>query len=201
MVTSSTVQQARRRASPSSWTSAPDCPHPATCTRSPSGLHRNPGFYVDNDPVVLAHAWALLTSSPEGRTGYIRADLRDPAEILDAPQAREVLDFTRPAGPRRGRQHPGTRRPLLRGTTGCIPAACPTRRSVTASWYAGPLRVPFPGEARPRSGARGTWRRCARLRRARGGDRPLARRGLLLPRRAAVRRSPRKQGARPGRGW
>jgi S-adenosyl methyltransferase len=53
-------------------------------------------LYVDNDPVVPAHAWALLTSSPEGRTGHVRADLRDPAEILDAPQAREVLDFTRP---------------------------------------------------------------------------------------------------------
>jgi len=52
--------------------------------------------YVDNDPLVLAHARALLTSTPEGRTAYIQADLRDPAGILAAPAAREVLDFTQP---------------------------------------------------------------------------------------------------------
>lgn len=50
--------------------------------------------YVDNDPVVLAHARALLTSGPEGRTDYIDADLRDPARILE--QAAETLDFGRP---------------------------------------------------------------------------------------------------------
>src|SRR5260370_15854313 len=37
--------------------------------------------YADNDPLVLAHAPSLLTSSPEGRTAYIQADLRDPASI------------------------------------------------------------------------------------------------------------------------
>ena len=52
--------------------------------------------YVDNDPLVLAHARALLTSSPEGRTAYIPADLRDPAAILADPVTREVLDFSRP---------------------------------------------------------------------------------------------------------
>ena len=50
--------------------------------------------YVDNDPLVLAHARALLTSSPEGVTGYIDADLHDPETILAA--AAETLDFTRP---------------------------------------------------------------------------------------------------------
>ncbi|MEU0166951.1 SAM-dependent methyltransferase [Streptomyces iakyrus] len=50
--------------------------------------------YVDNDPVVLAHARALLTSGPEGRTDYIDADLRDPARILE--QAAKTLDFGRP---------------------------------------------------------------------------------------------------------
>ncbi|MEV7061953.1 SAM-dependent methyltransferase [Streptomyces collinus] len=50
--------------------------------------------YVDNDPVVLAHARALLTSGPEGRTDYIDADLRDPARILE--QAAKTLDFDRP---------------------------------------------------------------------------------------------------------
>jgi SAM-dependent methyltransferase len=52
--------------------------------------------YVDNDPMVLAHARALLTSSPEGRTGYIHADLRDPSSILADPVTRDVLDFGQP---------------------------------------------------------------------------------------------------------
>ncbi|SEG54993.1 S-adenosyl methyltransferase [Thermomonospora echinospora] len=50
--------------------------------------------YVDNDPLVLAHARALLTSSPEGATTYIDADLHDPGRILD--EARKTLDFDRP---------------------------------------------------------------------------------------------------------
>src|SRR6201996_4906695 len=50
--------------------------------------------YVDNDPVVLAHARALLTSSREGKTAYLDADLREPAKILG--QAAEVLDFSQP---------------------------------------------------------------------------------------------------------
>jgi hypothetical protein len=52
--------------------------------------------YVDNDPLVLAHAHALLTSASEGRTAYIHADLRSPEGILSATAVREVLDFTRP---------------------------------------------------------------------------------------------------------
>ncbi|MEV5824713.1 SAM-dependent methyltransferase [Spirillospora sp. NPDC052242] len=52
--------------------------------------------YVDNDPVVLVHARALLTSSPEGRTAYIDADLREPAKILAAPELAATLDLTRP---------------------------------------------------------------------------------------------------------
>jgi len=52
--------------------------------------------YVDNDPLVLAHARALLTSSEEGRTAYIHADLRSPGEILSSPVVREVLDFSQP---------------------------------------------------------------------------------------------------------
>src|SRR5260221_6439883 len=50
--------------------------------------------YVDNDPLVLAHARALLTSSPEGVTDYIDADLRDPERILR--EAAWTLDFTEP---------------------------------------------------------------------------------------------------------
>ena len=52
--------------------------------------------YVDNDPLVLAHARALLTSAPEGRTAYIQADLRDPPAILSDPATRDVLDFGQP---------------------------------------------------------------------------------------------------------
>jgi len=53
-------------------------------------------MYVDNDPLVLAHARALLTSAPEGRTGYIEADLREPGKILADPMVSEVLDLSQP---------------------------------------------------------------------------------------------------------
>jgi S-adenosyl methyltransferase len=52
--------------------------------------------YADNDPIVLAHANALLNGTPEGRTGYVRGDLREPESILNDPITREVLDFDRP---------------------------------------------------------------------------------------------------------
>jgi hypothetical protein len=52
--------------------------------------------YTDNDPLVLAHARALLTSTPEGRTAYIEADLREPEKILANPVLHETLDFTEP---------------------------------------------------------------------------------------------------------
>jgi SAM-dependent methyltransferase len=52
--------------------------------------------YVDNDPLVLAHARALLTSSPAGRTAYIDADLREPEKILAHPVVRQTLDFGQP---------------------------------------------------------------------------------------------------------
>ncbi|MCW2907781.1 MAG: hypothetical protein JWL68_2570 [Actinomycetia bacterium] len=50
--------------------------------------------YVDNDPIVLAHARALLTSTPAGATAYVDADARDTSKILAA--AAEVLDFSQP---------------------------------------------------------------------------------------------------------
>jgi len=50
--------------------------------------------YVDNDPLVLVHARALLTSTPQGATDYIEADLHDPDTLLR--QAAETLDFTQP---------------------------------------------------------------------------------------------------------
>jgi O-methyltransferase involved in polyketide biosynthesis len=52
--------------------------------------------YVDNDPIVLVHARALLTSTPQGRTSYIDADLHDPRAILAAPQLTETLDLSEP---------------------------------------------------------------------------------------------------------
>jgi hypothetical protein len=52
--------------------------------------------YVDNDPLVLVHARALLTSSPEGRTAYIDADVHEPGRIL--AQAADTLDLGQPVG-------------------------------------------------------------------------------------------------------
>jgi hypothetical protein len=54
--------------------------------------------YVDNDPLVLVHARALLTSDPRGRTAYIQADAREPGAILTAPDTRDLLDFNQPIG-------------------------------------------------------------------------------------------------------
>jgi len=50
--------------------------------------------YVDNDPLVLAHARALLTSTPQGACDYIDADLRGPGKILT--EAARTLDFAQP---------------------------------------------------------------------------------------------------------
>jgi hypothetical protein len=50
--------------------------------------------YVDNDPMVLSHARALLSSTPEGRTAYVQSDLRDVPGIL--AQAAGTLDFSAP---------------------------------------------------------------------------------------------------------
>jgi hypothetical protein len=50
--------------------------------------------YVDNDPIVLAHARALLTSTPEGKCAYLDADLRDPGKIVEL--AGRTLDFSQP---------------------------------------------------------------------------------------------------------
>jgi S-adenosyl methyltransferase len=52
--------------------------------------------YVDNDPIVLVHARALLTSSRQGKTAYIDADLRDPAAILGAEETRQTFDLGQP---------------------------------------------------------------------------------------------------------
>jgi hypothetical protein len=52
--------------------------------------------YVDNDPIVLVHARALLKSSPEGKTAYVDADLHNPEAIFEAAGTRETLDLRKP---------------------------------------------------------------------------------------------------------
>src|SRR3954463_3374474 len=52
--------------------------------------------YVDNDPLILAHARALMISAPEGATHYLHTDMRDAARLLEL--ASEHLDFSQPVG-------------------------------------------------------------------------------------------------------
>jgi len=53
-------------------------------------------LYVDNDPIVLAYAQALLLSTAEGRTAYMHADITDPQAILAAEELHANLDLSRP---------------------------------------------------------------------------------------------------------
>ena len=81
--------------------------------------------YVDNDPLVLAHARALLTSTPEGATAYIHADLRDPDKIL--AEAGETLDFSKPvalilSGVLGHVVDIGEARSIVRGLLGALPS-------------------------------------------------------------------------------
>lgn len=52
--------------------------------------------YVDNDPLVLTYARALLVSAAEGSTAYVQADAGDPASILAAPELTATLDLSKP---------------------------------------------------------------------------------------------------------
>jgi S-adenosyl methyltransferase len=54
--------------------------------------------YVDNDPIVLVHARALMISTPQGRSEYISADIRDTASILDDKVLLDTLRFDQPIG-------------------------------------------------------------------------------------------------------
>jgi hypothetical protein len=54
--------------------------------------------YVDNDPLVTLHARTLLTSTPQGRTAYLEADLSNPESILDHPALRDTLNLSQPVG-------------------------------------------------------------------------------------------------------
>jgi SAM-dependent methyltransferase len=55
-------------------------------------------LYVDNDPIVLAHARALRPGTPQGRVSYIQADLREPQAILGDPAVEKTLDLSQPVG-------------------------------------------------------------------------------------------------------
>jgi hypothetical protein len=69
---------------------APDNTHEVAQSLAPQSRV----VYVDNNPVVIAHARALLTSAPEGATDYLDADLKEPGPILAG--AAQTLDFSRP---------------------------------------------------------------------------------------------------------
>jgi SAM-dependent methyltransferase len=55
-------------------------------------------LYVDNDPIVLVHARALMAGAPEGQMAFIQADLRQPEAILGDPAVAATLDLERPVG-------------------------------------------------------------------------------------------------------
>jgi hypothetical protein len=52
--------------------------------------------YIDNDPIVLAHARVLMADQDRGRTVFIHADARDPEKLLADPALTDVIDFTQP---------------------------------------------------------------------------------------------------------
>ncbi len=52
--------------------------------------------YVDNDPIVLIHARALLTGHVDGATKVLQADVRDSAELVNREDVRELIDFSKP---------------------------------------------------------------------------------------------------------
>src|SRR5690349_4250964 len=108
--------------------------------------------YVDNDPIVLAHARALLTSTPQGRSAYIDADLCKPDTILDAPALRNTLDFSKPVALMLvGILHfiPDGARPGRRGRGSCDGAAGASR----PSWVPGVAARPVLAAGHP--GGRG----------------------------------------------
>jgi SAM-dependent methyltransferase len=54
--------------------------------------------YIDNDPIVLAHARVLMADQDHGRTVFIHADAREPGKLLADPELNEVIDFAQPIG-------------------------------------------------------------------------------------------------------
>ncbi|QVQ54708.1 SAM-dependent methyltransferase [Spiractinospora alimapuensis] len=74
--------------------------------------------YVDNDPIVTAHGRALLND--DASTTVIQADVTDPRGVLDAPETRELIDFTRPVGV------------LMLATAHCVPDDDQAREAILA---------------------------------------------------------------------
>ena len=107
-------------------------PTAATCTRSRRRSHPAARIvYVDNDPIVLTHARALLTSTPEGRTAYVDADLRDPATILAADAARRPRPRP-PVGAAAGRRSCTSSTTRTTRTPSSDAAATPCRAAATS---------------------------------------------------------------------
>ena len=126
--------------------------------------------YVDNDPLVLAHARALLTSTPEGVTDYVDADLHDPDKILNA--AAKILDFSAPIAL------------ILSGIMGHI-ADGEGPHAIVSQLMDRPARRQLPDAPGRHHGQPGQRRRAGGLQRERrdplqpahpGGDRPVLRR-------------------------
>jgi hypothetical protein len=118
--------------------------------------------YVDNDPIVHAHARALLASKPEGKCAYIHADLRDPDYILRHQATTETLDFSRPIGlilcavlhfmP--DEDQPG---PVVKKLLDALPSGSYLVASHTTAEYA-PESIYGAGKAYERGGLRGALR-------------------------------------------
>jgi hypothetical protein len=118
--------------------------------------------YVDNDPIVHAHARALLASKPEGKCAYIHADLRNPDYILRHQATRDTLDFSRPIGlilcavlhfmP--DEDQPG---PVVKTLLDALPSGSYLVASHTTAEYA-PESIYGAGKAYERGGLRGALR-------------------------------------------
>ncbi|MFI7539841.1 SAM-dependent methyltransferase [Actinoplanes sp. NPDC049599] len=83
--------------------------------------------YVDNDPIVMVHARALLTGTPQGRTAYLEADLTDPGKILDHDDLRATIDLSQPVALMLVAvlhfiQGPGAAGPIVRQLLDALPA-------------------------------------------------------------------------------
>jgi hypothetical protein len=96
--------------------------------------------YVDNDPIVLAHARPLMTSDPVGATAFIQADLREPDRILADPALRRTLELGRPVALMliailhffRDEDNPGG---LVSALVDALPSgSCPTISHLTADF-------------------------------------------------------------------
>ena len=127
--------------------------------------------YVDNDPLVLSHARALLTSSPEGVTAYLDADLRDTDRILKL--AADTLDFSQPVAimllailhyiPDTGRGAADRGPPGQRPSAGQLPDDLARGQRHLGGGDGRDVQADerAPGRERTTSGAPGTWSRSS----------------------------------------